>query len=422
MSLCRDLTVSLWPASCQGVSLLFQIADEFHVPSFGVSEFPESNGCHAGDRGERRRIFEGFAYVTGDEADHRAIVAALASRGPGTLAVPMLGLVQIRCDAFERRSDRDRLGYICFAVKFVRDTTAAAIGPVSLPGRMVFDAAGRMAAALINLFPAALTLGSDVDYVINAAVYMVETVAASIELVRTSTFVDPDISVQVEAAGAAITTAAPLLITATGAASTDVTDLLAAAPPLDATYSDPTATLAAVIVAAIRLLCDGMAGNDDSGASALLELALDYPAVKNSEPVSASSAAATANSASIVDLARLAALTAWCEGLARRSYASRPDALAARAAAADRLGQELDHAAGAGNVVLYAAIQDLRDAIVQYLARLTIDLAPVVSLPAVGGRTNSRQFSKSQRFVGNGEHRTSVADAARRRGSSCLQV
>jgi hypothetical protein len=67
--LCRNLTVSLWPASYRGVFFLFQIADEFRAPSLSVSEFPESNGRHADDRDERRRIFEGFAYVTGDEAD-----------------------------------------------------------------------------------------------------------------------------------------------------------------------------------------------------------------------------------------------------------------------------------------------------------------------------------------------------------------
>jgi hypothetical protein len=364
MFLCRDSIVSLWPASYEGVSFLFQIADEVRVPSY-----------------KSPRIFKGFAYVTSDHADNRAIVDSLARRAAGTLTVPILGPAQIRCVTHERCAERDRLGYVCFAVKFVRDIGVAAIAPVSPLQRSVFEAADGIAAALVNSFPASLSLGTGLDYVICAAVRMVETVAASIELVRTTNLVETDISVQVEVASAAITTAAPLLIRPSGATVTDIANLLADTPQLGLTHSDPIATLAAVIVATIRLLCVGMAGNADGGG-ALLELALDYPAVAHAEPVSANSAAAGANCASIVDLVRVAALTAWCESLARRSYASRPDSLVARAAAEHRLGQELDHAARAVNFVVFAAIQRLRSVIDEYLSQPMIDVAPEVSHPA----------------------------------------
>jgi hypothetical protein len=377
MSLCRDSIASLWPASYQGVSFLFKIVDKVGVASLKVRDFPERDSRHADGRYERRRSFEGFAYVTADQAEAAENVESLARQGVGTLAVPILGPVQIRCDAFKRCAEGDRLGYVCFAVKLVR---VGASAPVSRSQRPVFEAADGMAAALINLFPDSLSLENGIDCVIGA-VRAIETIAASIELVRTTTLVEPDISVQVEAAIAAITSAAPLMIAPLGAAA-DVANLLAVAPPLDATYSDPTATLAAVVVATIRLLCVGTAGNDDGGADAFLELALDYPAVTNSEPVSANSAAAAANSACIVDLVRVAALTAWCESSARRSHASRSDAIAARAAAEDRLAQELDHAASAGNFVLHAAIQRLQSAIVRHLNQLIVDLTPVVSRPA----------------------------------------
>jgi hypothetical protein len=371
--------VSLWPASFPDVSFLFQIAEEVCVPSLsalGVRELPERDGRHGEDRHESFRIFDGFAYVRSDQADAAVIVGSLATREQGTLAVPELGPVQIRCNKFERCAQGDKVGYVCFAVRFVRDMAVAAIGK-ALPPRLVFDAADGVAAALVSLFPTSLSLGNGDDSVIGAAVYMVETVAASIEFVRTTSLIDPHISVQVEAVSAAITTAAPLLNVSGGVPPTDVANLLAAAPPLGVTFSNPAATLGAVIVSTIRKLCAGMAGNADGGTGALLELALDYPAVTNAEPVSANSAAAAANSASIIDLVRLAALAAWCEGLARRSYTGRSDAVAARADAAERLGHELNHVAGAGNFALYAAIQDLQDAIVRYLTRL-VDLAPNV--------------------------------------------
>jgi hypothetical protein len=373
MSLCRDTMVSLWPASYRGVSFLFQMANEVHVPSFRVREPPERDGRLGGGRHESPRVFEGFAYVTSDLARSTVIVESLATRVQGTLIVPTLGRLKIRCDTFERCVERDRLGYICFAVKFVGEK-AAAVMPAS---SRVFDAADGVAAAVISPFPGSLSLGSGVDYVIDAAVHMVETVAASIELVRTTNLVEPNISIQVEAVCAAITTAAPLLIAHVGVAAADVVDLLAVVPPLGVAYSDPIATLGAVIVNTIRLLGAGMAGNADAGSGALFELALDYPAVRNSEPVGVHSAAAAANSASIVDLVRVAALVAWCEGLVRRSYTSRSEAVAARADAAEWLGQEVNHAA-ANNLVLYATIQFLHNAIAQYLTELIVDFAPSV--------------------------------------------
>jgi hypothetical protein len=52
-------------------------------------------------------------------------------------------------------------------------------------------------------------------------------------------------------------------------------------------------------------------------------------------------------------------------------------AVAARADAAERLGQEVNHAA-ANNLVLYATIQVLQNAIAQYLTELIVDFAPSI--------------------------------------------
>jgi hypothetical protein len=390
MSLCRDTMMSLWPASYRGVSFLFQIADKAHVPSFRVGEPPERDGRRGGGCRESPPIFEGFAYVTTDRARSTVVVESPATRVQGTLIVPTLGPLKIRCDTFERCVERDRLGYVCFAVKFVGEK-AVAVMPAS---SRVFDAAEGVAAAVISSFPGSLSLESGVDHLIDAAVHMVETVAASIELVRTTNLVEADISIQVEAVCAAITTAAPLLITHVGVAATDVADLLAVMPPLGVAYSDPIATLGAVIINSTRLLGAGMAGNADAGSGALLELALDYPAVRNPEPVGVHSAAAAANSASIVDLVRLAALVAWCEGLVRRSYTSRSEAVAARAEAAEWLRQEVNHVA-ANDLVLYATIQVLQNVIAQYLTELIVDFAPSVCGDAAISAAAGDFFSRS---------------------------
>jgi hypothetical protein len=154
MSLCRNTMVSLWPASYRGVSFLFQMADEVHVPSFRVRESPERDGRLGGGRREGPRIFEGFAYVTSDRARSTVIVDSLATRVQGTLIVPTLGPLKIRCDTFERSVERDRLGYLCFAVKFV-GAKAAAVTPAS---SRVFDAADGVAAAAVTSFPGSLLI------------------------------------------------------------------------------------------------------------------------------------------------------------------------------------------------------------------------------------------------------------------------
>jgi hypothetical protein len=388
MGECRDWTKSLWPASYMGVLFFFESDEEFGGPTLKFQACPGRDECPGHDDShtdcvENPRVFAGTAYVTGENTDSQAIAfaEALAARGPGVIVVPVLGPVQVHCGSFKRRADRDKLGNIAFSIKFVRDGAASASMSVPRLRQAVFDAASGVAAALAGRFPAALTLPGADDCVVFAAVSLAQTVAGSIELVRTTTVVDPDISLQVQAAEAAIIAAAPLLITPAGVADVDVANLLVAAPPLDATYRDPTATLAAVITASIRLLGCGMAGNADSGAGALLELALDYPPVALSSTVSANSKAAAANSAVFVDLARLAALVAWCEGLARRRYGSPIEGLDARAAVVERLNHELGHAAGAADMNVYLALQILQGTTVQYLTRLIADLAPTATAP-----------------------------------------
>lgn len=382
--LCRDWTKTLWQASYMGIPFFFENDDETFGRAIKAHEFPGADDPYIEDLGRKTKYFEGAAYVTGDDADLQAIAlgAAFDSLGPGTLVIPVIGPVSVHCEDAKRHADKDKLGYLAFSVKFVRDGAASALVSVPMLGQGVFDAADGMASALANLFPTALSLATPADYVIAAAVDMVQTVAGSIELVRQAVSVDPDISAQVAAANAAIVEAAALLISSDPVDPDAVIQLLASAPALDATFADPTATLAAVVVATIRLLGDGMATNPDAGAAALLGLALDYPAPAVPVAGSPNALAAAQNAAAIINLARLAALTAWCEALERQPYAGRPDGIAARALAAEYLGDELLNLGNAATVDVFTSVQDLQGAVVQYLTQLIATLAPVVTVTA----------------------------------------
>lgn len=122
MSQCRDWLRTLWPASYKGVAFFFETDDEEGGRGLVIHKFPNRDEPYLEDLGEEPRFYEGSAYVTGEAADRLAVAftEALASRGPGSLVVPIRGPVLVRCQTFQRRHDKDRMGYVAFRVKFVR--------------------------------------------------------------------------------------------------------------------------------------------------------------------------------------------------------------------------------------------------------------------------------------------------------------
>ena len=386
MALLRDWTSTLWAASYMGVPFYFERDESEGGRSLEVHQFFDADNPEVQDLGRRPRFFSGTAYVTGNDADTQAVSLEqiFETKGPGQLVIPIMGPVSVHCSEFKRIADKDKFGYIAFTVKFVRDGTAAAQTSVPLLGQQVFDSSDAVAWALASLFPDALVLSNPANYVIAAAVNEVLSVVAAIETVRTTNPIDPDISAQVAAADAALVIAAPLLITSPPVlvTSTAVMQLQAAtpSPALNETFTDPTAILAAAIVATIRLLADGMEDTTDAGSGALLLLASYFPAPAASTSFSPNAISAAANGAAIVNLARVAALTAWCEALERQTYSSRPDGVAARAAAAEQLGIEFGNWTGAAGWPVYTSLQDLQGSVVQYLTQLITNLAPVVTV------------------------------------------
>jgi prophage DNA circulation protein len=385
MTECRDWPSTLWASSYNGVPFFFEREESSGGRDIAVHEFPGGDDPFLEDMGRKTRAFSGTCYLASDDVDTQAIALenVFETEGTGTLVLPLFGPVQVRCAEFTRSFDKDKLGYLAYSVRFIREGAPAPVISVPLLGQQVFDSVDAVASSLANIFPGALVANNPADYVLQAAIDAVRSVATAIELIRTAYPVDAAISPRVAAATAAIADAAPLLIASAGAPDPgDVATLLAATPELDETFSDPSANLAAAIIATVRLLGDGMAGNIDAGAGALLSLALDFPPPSVPPQLSANAAAADANAAAIYALARVAALSAWCEALQRQTYNSRPDGVAARAAVAERIGDELANWGGSDNFEIYIALQDLQGATVQFLTSLIANLAPVVTVAA----------------------------------------
>ncbi len=385
MTQTRDWTQTLWPASYMGTAFFFERDESDGGRRLEVHEYFDSDDPEIEDTGRKPRYFSGTAYVASDNADADAVALEqiLETKGPGTLVVPIMGPVSVHCESFRRTAEKDKLGYITFAVKFVRDGTPGALTSTALAGQQIFDAADNAAAALAGIFPDALTLGNPADFVIAAAIDAAQSVAAALEAVRALNPLDADASAAVAACDAAIAAQAPALIAfADPPNPAAATMLLAAAPAIDPTITDPVETLAAVIIANARALGDGMAAEPDAGAGALFALAQTLAPPAPLQAASPNAAAAAANAAAMIALGRVAALIAWGEALERQTYASRADAVAARALYAEVIGQELENWTGAAGFSVFTALQDLQGAVVAYLTALMANLAPVVTVTA----------------------------------------
>lgn len=218
------------------------------------------------------------------------------------------------------------------------------------------------------------------NFVIEAAVDAVQTVAAAIDVVRTSSPVNCDVSAAVHTATMAIIAAAPLLIVDGDPHPDAVALLLASVPKFPGVYTDGKAILGASVISTIRALGDGMDPN--VAQQAMLDLASAFTVTLPTTFLSPNEQTAALNAAAVNNMARRAALIAWSEALVSQTYTDRPHGVTARAEAAERIELELNHAAGAPDYALYVALQNLRGAVVAYLTRLIADLAPVVTVEA----------------------------------------
>jgi prophage DNA circulation protein len=356
----RDWLASLWRASYKGVPFFFEQDDEDGGRGLVVHLFPNRDDPFIEDLGENPRHFGGTAYVHGDDADAQAaaLIRALASRGPGTLVVPLFGPLSVRCLTFRRKHERDRLGIVAFELRFVREGAATALASVAAARNAAFGAADALSQVLADRFAPALTLDRQPDHVISAASGGVELAAAVFDALRTSYAVDVAASSAVRDALAEIVSGA-----ATGIASGDAATIGA---------------LAAALVAGARALADGMP--PASAARSMVEAADQFLPQPDKIYHAPSQARAAANAAAAARLARLAALTAFAEATIRRDYADRPAGVTARAELAARFQVELEACRGAADAELYLALQDLRAGAVDYLSRLINDLSPVVTV------------------------------------------
>lgn len=382
-STARDWLTTLWPGSYKGVPFHFERSKSKGGRGTVVHVFPHRDDPFVEDVGENPRYYEGDIYVHGDDVDATGatLEETFATKGPGTLVVPMRGPINVHCPEFERDDQKDKFGYVAFHVRFVREGAATALISVPLAGRLVLDGADRLAGVLADLFSRKIVTLDQPDYVVDAAVVGIQQAAAVIDVVRQTWPVDPDVSARVRDAVAATVAAAPTLIGPAAPAADDVSAFALAISEIVTTPSTDGVTLVArALIETVRALAAGIA--PASAQAAMAEFADTFSASVAATAFSPAAVRAQSNTLAVDQLARMAALTAWAEAVALREYASRPDGVSARGEAVDRFDDELNNAQGAESAALFVAIEELSGRVVEYLSRLINDLAPVIEIEA----------------------------------------
>lgn len=378
----RDWLKSFWPASFKGAPFWTEVEQEPGGRRIVVHEFPMRDDPYLEDLGESAREFDLTAYLASDTADAAAIAltAVCSARGAGILVLPVQGPVLVRCDKFKREDRKDRAGFVAYSLHFYREGAATAMVSVPLLANLVFVAADALAIQASVAFVSGIALSSVPDYVTDGMTSQVQDVAATLEAVRSSEPVEAGASaIQRRAIAdifstAAVFTASPI---SAGDASQAVTTAAADAGELTSLASVPLQ-----VIAIARGLGDALAPSAalrafgailDEPAFASKSLAVSYPTL--------GFRAQAQNEVEANQLLRLAALTVYCEGVARVALPDRPAGITLRANVAEYFETELGDLP-ASEIDLARAIATLRDATITYLSRAILDLAPVIRVEA----------------------------------------
>jgi len=353
-----DFPGALWPASFRGVP--FHVEREGHGGGrrIVVHEFPMRDTPFLEDLGECKREFPVTAYVASDStlAQASALEKVLRAAGAGTLVLPGRGPVTARVKNFERRLERDSLGYIGFDVHFLAEGAASAfIGVTALASAV--HAAGDLLAQVAGGLVSRLRLAGLPGGVTLAAQDRAETAVAAIEAMRVSETLDPAASATLRDTLGALYGDVPALIARDSGGDVDFGDrLVTAARDLAGAMDPPRA------VAVFGQALDGM------------DLA---PVPAGLTPI----AAAQADNARLLDrVARAGWLAAYADALALADFASRAEGVTARADAATRFGTVLAECLDGSDIEIASATDALRGRVVEYLSSAIADLRPVVTV------------------------------------------
>ncbi len=335
-----------------------------------VHEFPHADAPYVEDLGRKANTISVTAYVLSDSADSEAarLMRVCGAGGAKLLSLPLERL-QAHCESASRNFTKDRLGYIAFDMKLVRDGLAAGPFPVGFLSSVTGSLA-RAFKAPASAYFARNFLGLGVaGFVRDAAAAEVQAFAA---LTDTALRTRPVRPAAVPALLAAVQelydTAASLTASGATGEAYGATSFVTTAQGVS---TDPLA-------AAVFDLVHGLGDATTSETGATLAPLIAYNADLVPGGPTPSRAAERANTIALSGLVRMAALTALAARVAATRYSDRRQVIQARADVAELFDAELGRLDTARDHDVYVALSEIAGRTAEYLTRLFADLAPVV--------------------------------------------
>jgi len=338
-----------------------------------VHQFPHRDTPYVEDMGRDANKVQVTAYVANANAEQaaRSLKSACEQRGAATLRLP-LDTLKAHCEKCTRDFAKDKLGHIAFSLQFVRDGEGAAPLPVAYLARLVFAAAGGLAAPLAALAGSQLrTLGLP-SFVAESATGIVRQVVAAIDAVRAtlpiSETIAPALAVRLqdmhdEAATLAVAGSVP---NAWGGTAFFATQREASASPLVAAL---TGAISAVRTAA----------TDQAAAARELEALAGFEVEQQPGVIHTTARRQEQSNAQVIaQIVRVQALAERAVALTESEITDRRAAIAARASIAEAIDAEMDRLAGGEAHTVFVALSDVRGRAAEHFTRLLADLAPVI--------------------------------------------
>lgn len=357
----------LLPASFRGVPFHVRVADTEEGRRGVLFEFPQRDAPFVEDLGEAAGEFSLDAFVIGPDyfGARDALRAALKAAGPGELVHPTLGRLTVALTARYRMSESltDRGGMAVFSLRFVQT------GEQPSPAERVDTAAQTTGAADVaedaccQDFADDFSVASWPEFVAKDAIAVLKDATAAIDAARAGLV--PDLSIVRELADA--TTAF------TGALSS----LIQA--PLD--LATQVFGLAYGVRGSLLRPLDAL-----SALGRLVGWSANPAAVPRTTPARQAQAA---NRTALQAVTRRAALIESARGVAKLDFTAENVTYTRAVALRETLATAIEDEAATASAPAYAALMDLRAAVVRDISARAIDLPRVsrivmpVTLPAL---------------------------------------
>lgn len=408
MTVFRDWPSTLQQASFRGAHFFVDSDQVDTGRRLVVHEFPLKDVPYIEDLGREANKISVRAYVVSDRADseERALRSACERGGAGRLSLP-LETFQVHCESCQRDFSKDKLGYIAFILKFVRDGLGSAPLPAGFLASHVLDLATGAGVAASAAVLSLVRVAGMPSLVVDAAVAHVTGLAATLDVMARAAPLEISRAPVVLAEIAALYDDAEALVMIG-----EMPDRLTRTASVAALASDGSRDLGKRVAGLLDVF--RMAVTPDA-AMAHLEVLLDYKTGGSGVSVSYATPSRKRigdNDAALDAMVRQVALTTWAAAAASMIFTDRKHAVQVRADASERFDAELSRVVSGTPHDVYVALSDLQAGLVEYLSRRIADMAPVVMVEAArimpslwwanriyGGHTRAAELVKRNRVI-----------------------